>query len=397
MSDRGAVLCVGNFRASTGYAWTFINALYGGVCRAAKARGMRTWVCYWDVNAEPAGIGDAAEVVELDARCQGWRSMLDTLRFIRRERVRVLYLSDRAAWSPLYCLFRLVGVRRIVVHHHRAAGDTVPTGLRRWVKIVRRYVPGANVDAAIAVSDYVVRTRERVALTPGIRRIWNYITPPEHDRTTARRLLRAEFGIAPERPVIGCCARAGEGKGVDHLLRAFDRLDHAERPVLVYFGDGPYMDEIRVLHQAMAHRESVVLAGYRTDAPTLIGGVDVAVVPSTINEAFPLAALEPMAYGVPVIASDVGGLPEAVDGVGLLVPPGDVDALAVALSRLLSDPAEREAMGTAAQARTRERFAPGAQLAAVSDIVLGHGRIESGFLAVSGTSLPTTSAITSTR
>jgi len=80
-----------------------------------------------------------------------------------------------------------------------------------------------------------------------------------------------------------------------------------------------------------------------------VDGADIAVVPSTYEEAFGLAALEPMAKGIPVIVSDRGGLPEIVahEDTGLVVPAGDEGGLRAALDRLLADPAERRRMGEA--------------------------------------------------
>jgi glycosyltransferase involved in cell wall biosynthesis len=83
-----------------------------------------------------------------------------------------------------------------------------------------------------------------------------------------------------------------------------------------------------------------------------------------------MAVLEAAAQGVPVVASAVGGIPELVpDGAtGLLVPPGDVDALAGALTSLLEHPEEAAAMGRAAWARVRERHDPAAHVAALLDL-----------------------------
>ena len=83
-----------------------------------------------------------------------------------------------------------------------------------------------------------------------------------------------------------------------------------------------------------------------------------------------MSVLEAMAAGVPIIASRIGGIPEqVVDGrEGLLVPPGDVDALAAAMRRLWAEPALAMTMGARAQQTARERFAPSAHVAGLIDI-----------------------------
>jgi glycosyltransferase involved in cell wall biosynthesis len=102
---------------------------------------------------------------------------------------------------------------------------------------------------------------------------------------------------------------------------------------------------------------SVVFAGYREDVPALIEGCDVFCLPSHA-EGLPLVLLEAMARGKPVVATAVGGTPElVVDGeTGLLVPPGDVGALAAALGTLLRDPVRASRLGAAGRRRVLQNF-----------------------------------------
>jgi glycosyltransferase involved in cell wall biosynthesis len=98
--------------------------------------------------------------------------------------------------------------------------------------------------------------------------------------------------------------------------------------------------------------------GFRTDVAEILRAVDVVALPSSA-EGFPLAVLEAMSTGLPVVATPVGGVPEVLsDGeTGLLVPPGDVDALTLALSQLVSSPERRARLGAAARKRIEERYA----------------------------------------
>jgi glycosyltransferase involved in cell wall biosynthesis len=168
------------------------------------------------------------------------------------------------------------------------------------------------------------------------------------------------FGVPPDRPIVLCACRAAEYKGVQYLLEAFDRLVPRlpVRPLLIYFGDGPYMSELRRLRETLEHRDDVIFAGYRPDVPDLIGGADLCVVPSVWGEAFGLAALEPAANGVAVVASRVGGIPEVVvDGeTGRLVPPASPDALCEAMEQLLTDEETRRAMGARGRERAKVAF-----------------------------------------
>ncbi len=375
-----ALLCVANYPANTGYAWGFIEGLYAGLADRVAAAGGRTYVAYPAIAAPPRTLaGSAAEPVVLEFGLDTPRCIRATVGFVRRAHVRVLYLADHPAWHPAYALLRLAGVRRIVVHDHTSGERTPPAGLKRLAKAWSRRVSPMLADDVVAVSDYVARRKIEVDLVPParVRRIHNSLELPAPDPAAPAR-LRAFLGLPPDVPVVACASRATAEKGVHHLLRAFDTLVAAqggsagEPPVLLYLGDGPALGDLEALCASLASRDRIVLAGHQPDAAALLGGADIAVVPSIWQEAFGLAALEPMARGVPVIATRAGGLPEVVeDGVtGVLVAPGSEPELAAALARLLADPAERRRLGQSGAARARARFGRRAQLDALQPLVM---------------------------
>ncbi len=110
--------------------------------------------------------------------------------------------------------------------------------------------------------------------------------------------------------------------------------------------------------------DRVRFAGFRSDLPALLPGVDVVVHPAQ-REGLGVALLEAMSAGVPVVASRAGGIVDVIrDGVdGLLVPPGDGTALAAALDRMLADEPWRRAIGSAARQRIADRFSTAAMCA----------------------------------
>ena len=122
-------------------------------------------------------------------------------------------------------------------------------------------------------------------------------------------------------------------------------------------GDGPERAEVEALAIRLGVHARIEFLGERIDLPAVLRVSDVFLLPSE-TESFGLAALEAMACGVPVVASDVGGIPEVVsDGeTGLLAPVGDVPALARHVARLIGDDTERAAFGAAARRRVEARF-----------------------------------------
>lgn len=385
MRDRGckpvgSLLCVVGFPANTGYAWNFIESLYAGVADVLAERGIVTWVAYPRVEAPPAPLrGSAARAVELPAQLDSARSIRAVVDFVRRQGVRVVYYSAGGSRHLAYPVLRMAGVRRIVVHDHTSGSRTIPAGVKRLAKRLSWAIPPLLADRVIGVSDYVARRKIEIDLLPPERvlRIWNSVPIRAWD-PEARARLRRSFGLDPDRPVIASACRAAPEKGIAHLFRAFDRVaastpraGGAQRPALVYMGDGPGLPEFRRLREGLAAREDIIIAGYRDDAPDLAAGADICVVPSVWEEAFGLAALEPMAHGIPVVASRVGGLPEVVvhEETGLLVPPGDEDALAGALRRLLAEPETRRKFGENGRRRAEALFSREEQIRQLVSLV----------------------------
>jgi glycosyltransferase involved in cell wall biosynthesis len=379
--ERPSLLFVVNYPADTGYAWDNIERSFARVADRLAERGVRTLVAYPKIGESPRTLtGSRAEAVELDATLQSVASLRATIEFVRRHAVRVLYLTDRPAWTWKYALLRRVGGCAIVVHDRTSGARDVPRGLRRAFKRAVVRTPGVLADVVVAVSDFVRDRQVEVGLVPEERvvRIHNGFAVEDGAASEAGEATggtHAEFGIDPARPIVACASRASREKGVDTLLRAFDRVaaefeGKGSGPVLIFLGDGPYLPELRKLRSTLAAAEDIVLGGYRPGAVALLHGASVFVVPSLWQDAFPSSVLEPMARGKPVVATAVGGIPEMIEpGVsGLLLPPGDVERMARAIGELLRDPSRAERIGREAKKQIRERFTPERQVSALVEL-----------------------------
>src|SRR5262249_40268013 len=152
-------------------------------------------------------------------------------------------------------------------------------------------------------------------------------------------------------------ARLHPEKGYEYLFRALAWLKNAlDRPVLLLVaGRGPLEGQYREEARAARCDDVVRFLGFRGDVPDLMAAADLVVLPS-VAEAFGIVLTEALYLGTPVVASNVGGIPEIVtDGIdGVLVPPADSDALAGAIATLLQDPERRQRLGGA-----RRREGPG--------------------------------------
>jgi glycosyltransferase involved in cell wall biosynthesis len=143
-------------------------------------------------------------------------------------------------------------------------------------------------------------------------------------------------------------------KGHSVLL---DAISGVPDVTLVLVGDGPEDAALRRQAQRLDIVERVVFLGFRTDIPELLSSCDLFVLPSML-EGLPLSILEAMAAGRAVVATTVGGIPEAVENgiTGVLVPPRDPSALAKAIRNLLADPLLASRMGAAGKARVNQHF-----------------------------------------
>ena len=166
-------------------------------------------------------------------------------------------------------------------------------------------------------------------------------------------------------PVIGSVAMFRGSKGHAHLLEAFAAV-RAVHPTatLLLVGDGIRRGWVEGLAREAGLADHVVFTGFSEDVPALLATMDCFVLASTRTEGVPQSLLQAFAVGVPVVASDIGGVPEVVaDGVtGLLAESGSASALAAGIARVLSDAPAAVRRAEAARALVEERFSHAASI-----------------------------------
>lgn len=198
---------------------------------------------------------------------------------------------------------------------------------------------------------------------------------PREPAPIARAAARNALGLAPDRFVVALIGRISDWKGQDVLARALAEPALADIGAIgLVVGDevAGANDAARLdrLARELGVKERLQRLGFRDDIDTVLGAADAVTVPSTRPEPLGLVALEGLAAGLPVVASDAGGLPEVVRNgeTGLLVRPGDHAALAGALASLHADPQRASRLGRAGAEDVRSRFSSERMLAELQDL-----------------------------
>lgn len=221
-----------------------------------------------------------------------------------------------------------------------------------------------SLDYSAAVS-YAVRTQmiEAGVYPEKIGVIHNGLDINSMQHVNKGMDLYREFPIPEGVPVIGCVARLDPIKGHLALLEALQKVkEKYPNHYCLLIGDplldGPeYKAQLEQYAIELGLGGNLHFCGHRKDALSIIKKLDVLVIPS-LYESFGMTALEALYFGVPVIASNIGGLPEIITHgeEGLLCPVGDTIALAMSIITLLEDKHLRMEMGTAGQKRVRHNF-----------------------------------------
>lgn len=296
---------------------------------------------------------DGFEAVELASNfpwvTSAVREVADQLRRLQADVVMTSgYKPDVIGWRAA----RAVGIPVVGIAH----GWTGATLKVRLYEMLDAWAM-SWMDAVVAVSEATAE-RVRRAGVPAARVtvIRNALDATAYDRPNpdARRMVEALFPSPSSSPIVAAVGRLSPEKGFDVLVRAAARWPSDIR--LVIFGEGPTRPLLEELIRSEKLADRVLLGGFRNDLAAVLPGLDLAV-SSSHTEGLPVAVLEAMAAGLPVVATAVGGTPEVVvEGVtGTLVRPNDPAALAERLVWLLNHP-QRRAMGEAGRHRVRDEF-----------------------------------------
>jgi len=281
------------------------------------------------------------------------RWLLQVLRLLKERHIDVMHSHEFATNVYATLLSKITGVPSVATAHGKNYyGD-------KWRRRAA-YRFTARHSTMVAVSHDLKRfLTEQIGIPPrNIRVVHNGIDLRQYSINAASSASRADLGIGASQRVIGTVGNLFAVKGQTYLLKACKALADAYPNIaLLIAGEGEELSSLRKEASDLGIADNVKFLGFRSDVPSLLQAMEVFVLPS-LSEGLPLSLLEALALQKPVVATNVGGIPEIVqDGLaGFLVPPGSPEALAERILLLLRSPATADRFGKAGRRRVEEAF-----------------------------------------
>jgi len=251
--------------------------------------------------------------------------------------------------KAVFVLISLLFHKPVIFHLHGSTFDNYyEKDCGKWLRQMIRFLLDRS-SYVVVLSSYWRDWISQVTCNEHIERLYNPVEIPEYSLVEPSEKFKVLF-----------LGRLGERKGTYDLLKAVAALQGRYTALQVLCGGDGELDAARKLAESLGIMSQDKLLGWvrGQDKEQLLSEAAVFVLPS-YHEGLPMAILEAMAHGIPVISTRVGGIPEAIeDGKeGILIVPGDVVALTAGIERLLKDPVLRIRMGKAAHDKAARLFA----------------------------------------
>jgi glycosyltransferase involved in cell wall biosynthesis len=373
MSRKAGVLAAGNFDSDTGYAWKLMERLWCELSILLQARNYQTYVVFPTVSDVPACLTEHGCIVdEVDFTARSFGALVRQAKYLRKNRIKIVYLTDQETYSLRYLVFRLCGVRKIIVHDHTPGVRTRPGFLKKLFKLMANRLPLISCSACFAVSPYVRQRLSEINGVPAgkIHCVTNGIDVnkrADSNHKEKHELVR-----------IVTVGRASYYKGIDFALQVIRSLvfEHECRQIrYAVFGDGPDMAAFKSLAAELEIEPYVEFHGAVSNVAEKLETCDIAFHPSK-GEAMSLAILEYMRAGLPVVASNNPSVSSTLKHAddSSLYQEGDKNSAVNALQGLIRSSEYRRRLGDAGQFRVATEFSTDAML----------GRFRQAVLAVKG-------------
>jgi glycosyltransferase involved in cell wall biosynthesis len=292
-----------------------------------------------------------------------WRAVGELARLLLRERIALVHshLYHANLYGRLACLRAKVPAV-VSVHNTYTRPKLHRRLINRFLAVRTRRVIAVSEDIKRDLIRYDGIAPERIVV------ISNGVDFGRLETPISRAQARAQLGIAAQTVAVGCVARLEEQKGHRFLLEAMALL--GDLPLRLFIiGDGRLRAELEQRAASLGVAHATVFLGMRQDVPEILRALDIYAMPS-LWEGLSIAMLEAMAAGLPVVATDVGGVRQVLgaDEYGVRVPPARPGELAQAIRSLAASPERRAGLGMLGRSRALESFSLDAALLALTRV-----------------------------
>ena len=360
--NKTTFLCVANWDSDVGYAWWLMESFWAEIARHYHTEYQVT-IAYPSISKIPKVIEESRLKIEkMDFVTQHFGSIFSQLKFIISNRVRYLYFSDRPISYWRYPLYRLAGVRRIIVHDHTPGTRSKAGFIKHTLKLLRTRIPFYSADGVVGATDYV---KKRLAEINGFPSDKCFAAPNGVRPVTSTHGSNANpyklFSIPEDRKIIVSVGRANFYKGVDFALdtvKVLIKEFQASNIHFLYLGDGPDLEEFKRLAIEYGIETHVSFPGRVDNVSEILKFCYIAFHPSRGEVGYSLSILEYMQAALATVVSDNPSVCEATeDGVtGRIYQEGNVANAAESINSLLSNEALTQSMGNNALVKTQTDY-----------------------------------------
>ena len=274
-------------------------------------------------------------------------------KILKKNNIHLIYCADNISKFMGGIAGKMAGVKVMAHCHDDFKEDTLGKTMRMIYLML--------LDRILTVSDKVKKffAVNKKGFQKAIT-VYNGIDTDIFNPQNVPDDLRNELGLKKENIVIGSIGVIEKDKGHRYLVEAIARLkaEGITNVICVICGTGPEESDLKEFVRAKGLDSEILFLGFRDDIPKVLKVLDILALMSLTIESFSMAAVEAMAMEVPVIATNIGGVPEVIDDgkTGIIIPPGNVDALCEAIKYLIQNPGVRFRMGQNGRLRVLDRF-----------------------------------------
>lgn len=309
MEQKGNMLLVANWESNVGYAWWLMESFWITIANQLETQGIKSVLIYPKITNIPPDISNSnINVEEINIRNKSLNGLKKLHRTIKNNNIRYIYLTDSPSYSWLYCLLRLWGIKKIIIHDHTPGERTKPNGIKRWIKILIQKIPYYTADKFIAVTEYVQKRLTDISCIPKHKCACatNGIIPFNLNKIDSL-YTQKEFGIPENKIIVVSTGRATYYKGIDFIIECADtiinKLNRKDFHFL-YCGDGPNIHDFKTLVTKYQLDNDFTFSGKRDDVRKILPSCHIGFHAALGEVGYSLSILEYMSAGLICIIPD---------------------------------------------------------------------------------------------